>query len=176
MLSAFQLKFRSLERPLWNTRTNTMCFVSFLCLERMDPLSSSEAEMGQIWFKIHILRSLLFVTKTDRQTQTANLLIVYRAQMHQHTPAVYALSAWLLRATICFIRNYFISGGLILNNTIEWRQWCAVIPPTLSKFTVNHVGVSDVLSCWECFHQPDIFFFLLSLFPMYKGHHGTALL
>lgn len=85
MLSAFQFKFRSLERPLWNIRTNTMCFVSFLCQERMDPLSSSEPETDYICFKIYILRPSLSVTKTDGQPQTANLCIFYRAPILQHT-------------------------------------------------------------------------------------------
>lgn len=62
-----------------------MGFVSFLCQEKMDPLSSSEPEMGHIWFKIHILRSSLSVTKTDGQPQTTNLHIFYRPLILQHT-------------------------------------------------------------------------------------------
>lgn len=123
-----------------------MGFVSSLYQERMDPLSSSEREMGHIWFKRHILRPSLSVTKTDGQPQTANLRIFYRALILQHTPTVYALSAQLLKARMPFIRNYFISGGFILNNTIKRRWWCTVVLHTLSKFTANRVRVSDVLS------------------------------
>ena len=64
----------------------------------------------------------------------------------------------LRKARMPFIRNYFISGRFILNNTIKRRHWCRVILPTLSKFTANPVRVSDVLSRRECFNQPDFFF------------------
>jgi len=70
-----------------------MGFLSLLSQERMDTLSSSEPEMGPVWFKIHILRPSLYATKTDGQPQATNLRIFYRALIRQHTPTVYALSA-----------------------------------------------------------------------------------
>lgn len=113
--------------------------------------------MGHIWFKTHISRPQLSVTKTDGQLQT-NLCKFYGALILQHPPTVYALSAWLLKARTPFVGDYSTSGGFILNNTIKWRWWCAVILPTLSKFTVKRVSVRDVLSCRECFNQPGCFF------------------
>lgn len=91
--------------------------------------------MGHTWFKTHISRSLLSVTKTDGQPQT-NLCIFYGALILQHPPTVSPLTAWLLKARMPLIRDYSTSGGFILNNTIKWRWWWAVIVPTLSKFTV----------------------------------------
>lgn len=112
--------------------------------------------MGHIWFKIHISRPSLSVTKTDGQPQT-NLCIFFWALILQHLPTVYALRARLLKARMPLIRDYSTSGGFILNNTIKRRWWWAVILPTLSQFTVKHVSVRDVLSCWECFNQPLFF-------------------
>lgn len=113
--------------------------------------------MGHIWFKTHTSRPQLSVTKTDGQPQT-NSCVFYGALILQHPPTVYALSAWLLKARTPFVGDYSTSEGFILNNTIKWRWWCAVILPTLSKFTVKRVSVRDVLSCWECFNQPGCFF------------------
>lgn len=115
----------------------------------------------------------LSVTKTDGQPQT-NLFIFYGALILQHLPTVYALRACVLKARTPLNRDYSASGGFILNNTIKWRWWWAVILPTLSQFTVKHVSVRDVLSCWECFNQP--LFFLLLLFPRDRELHGNTLL
>lgn len=163
MLSAFQFKFRSLERP-----GQTKCVLSLSSVRKGWTLFLLQNLKWTIFALKYIYLDLSFLS--PKQMGRPKQLICAYFTEHRYFDTHTLRMLWVHN----FWKLHVLSGiilsvvGFILNNTIKQRWWCMLTLPTLSKFTANRVRVSDVLSRWECFNQPN-FFFSCSLCSLRTG-------